>query len=68
VATTRYYTDTQTNQVVRFAASYQAYTHAEFQALLKDCGFNNIAFYDTLDSQEVNEACRFIAIVAEKPG
>ncbi len=68
VATQRYYiVDAATGKVERFAASYQAYTHAEYQALLKECGFDKIEFYEALDPQESANNYQLIAIVGEKP-
>jgi len=68
VATKRYYiVDAATRKVERYAASYQAYTHAEFQILLTECGFNKVQFFEALDPEESTDKSLLIAIVGEKP-
>ncbi len=48
-ATTRYFiADARTGEVVRYAASYQAYRDAEYRALLTASGFREIEFFPSL--------------------
>jgi SAM-dependent methyltransferase len=64
VATTRYYiVDAITGDVMRHAASYQAYTEAEYRALLETCGFGEIAVYPSLMGTEDPEQAAFMGIV-----
>jgi SAM-dependent methyltransferase len=64
VATTRYYiVDALTGDVTRHAASYQAYTEAEYRALLETCGFGKIAVYPSLMGTEDPEQATLMAIV-----
>ncbi len=49
VATERYFiVDAATGTVTRHASSTQGYTDAEYQALLEECGFRDVAFYPSL--------------------
>lgn len=65
VATNRYIViDAATAHVTRYAASYQAYTHAEYNNLLEATGFSNIEFFPSLTGED--EGGNLIAIVAQK--
>ena len=49
-ATSRYYViDAASGAVSRYAQSFQAYTEEEYAALLRDCGFGEVAFFPALD-------------------
>ena len=49
VAIVRYIiVDAQTGRVTRYASSTQAYTQEQYQSMLKECGFHDIAFYPSL--------------------
>jgi ubiquinone/menaquinone biosynthesis C-methylase UbiE len=64
-ATNRYMLiDAATSQVTRYAASYQAYTHAEYHDLLEATGFSHIEFFPSLTGED--EGGNLIAIVAQK--
>jgi SAM-dependent methyltransferase len=65
-ATTRYYIlDAATAEVTRYAASYQAYTEADYRAVLNECGFEPAAFYPSL--AELETGSDLIAITTQKP-
>ena len=55
--------DALTGDVTRHAASYQAYTEAEYRALLKTCGFGEIAVYPSLMGTDDPEQAALMAIV-----
>ena len=64
-ATVRHYVvDAATGEVTRYAASYQAYTEAEYRAVLGECGFEPAAFYASL--AELESEYGLIAITAQK--
>jgi hypothetical protein len=67
VCTTRHYTiDAETAEVARHAASYQAYTDAQYDALLRAHGFCDPAHYPSLTGQ-IDETQRgLLALVAHK--
>lgn len=63
-ATRRYYRiEAETGAVTRWASSQQAYSEAEYQQLLADCGFSATRNYPALGSAEAGDYC---ALVAEK--
>jgi SAM-dependent methyltransferase len=63
--TTRYFlVDAETKQVTRYAASYQAYSNPEYQAVLEECGFTRVKFFPSLTGAD--EPGDFFALVAEK--
>ena len=67
VATQRFYiVDAQNGQVSRFAASTQAYTQQEYLEMLRDCGFQNVAFYPSLIGDIDPSQPDFFAILAKK--
>ena len=48
-ATERYWVvDAQSGSVSRYASSMQAYTDAEYRALLSECGFGDVRFHQSL--------------------
>jgi len=64
-ATMRYYcVDAVTAEVTRWANSQQAYSEAEYRALLEGCGFADVRVFPALASDEPGDYC---AIVARKP-
>jgi SAM-dependent methyltransferase len=63
-ATNRYYIiDAETGAVSRYAASYQAYTDAELEAMLVECGFTSVQFWPNLTGSG-ERSNSFIAISA----
>ncbi len=56
--------DAATGEVTRYAASYQAYTTAEYVSLIESCGFSHIEFFPSLTGEE--DGSNLIAIVAQK--
>ena len=67
VTTERYFIiDPETARVTRHAASNQAYTDAEYEALLVECGFEEVKIYPSLTGIPDATAEDFIAIVARR--
>jgi SAM-dependent methyltransferase len=67
VRTDRYYiVDGATCAVTRHAASYQAYSDAEYQALLEACGFVDVHTHPSLTGAVDETQASLIAIVARK--
>lgn len=63
-ATKRFYRiDTETGEVTRWATTQQAYSEAEYRAVLDDCGFGTVRVYPGLATEEASDFC---AIVAER--
>jgi SAM-dependent methyltransferase len=68
LATERYFViDASTGAVTRYAASMQAYTGEQYQALLTTCGYHHVRFYPSLTGDEDASAHWLCAIVAQKP-
>jgi SAM-dependent methyltransferase len=66
-AITRYYViDTETGNVTRHSASYQAYTDDEYESVLSACGFSSIRRYDSLEGNAEGHQSDLMAIVAKK--
>ena len=66
-STTRYYRiDAASGEVVRYAASQQAYTQDEYRSLLADCGFHNPRFFDGLPAEPGDVTGPFWGVIAEK--
>jgi SAM-dependent methyltransferase len=66
-ATTRYYRiDTENGEVVRYASSQQAYSQADYGALLAECGFHSPRFWPGLAAQPGDPPGMFWGLVAEK--
>lgn len=62
-ATKRYYrVDAASGEVTRWAGSYQAYSEAEYRALLKGCGFGAVKVYPALASDEASDFCAILAM------
>ncbi|MGB2693616.1 MAG: class I SAM-dependent methyltransferase [Dehalococcoidia bacterium] len=67
-STTRYFIiDAATGSVSTYAATKQAYSEAEYRALISDCQFTEIEFLPSLTGTE-NAQSDMVAIVARKPG
>lgn len=67
VSTERYFIiDAATGDVVRHAASTQAYVEEEYASLLHASGFEALTFYPSLTGEE-GDAPDFFVIVARKP-
>jgi SAM-dependent methyltransferase len=67
VCTTRHYiVDATTAEVTRHAASYQAYTDAQYDTLLRAHGFGDLAHYPSLTGQVDETQRQLIAVVAHK--
>lgn len=67
VATRRYFiVDASTGEVTRYASSFQAYTDAQYRALLIKCGFGDITFFRSLTGKEDASQADLFAIVARK--
>ena len=59
--------DAASGDAARHAVSYQAYSDAEYRALLADQGFKDIAFYPSLTGQPDPTTPDLIAILGTKP-
>jgi len=69
VAVQRYYIiDAATGEVVRHAASTQAYTKEEYRSLLAECGFGEVVFYPSLGGSAGDPEGDLIAILSQKDG
>lgn len=65
VATTRMYAiDAATARVTRYAMSMQAYHRADYETLLRECGFGATTFHPSLIGVEDSSQDGFMAIVA----
>jgi SAM-dependent methyltransferase len=66
-ATKRYFVvDASTGQVTRCAHSFQAYSEAEYRALLSDCGFDDVAFFPSLTGVTDESQLGLLVVVARK--
>jgi SAM-dependent methyltransferase len=66
--TIRYYViDAASQNVIRYAQTMQAYTQAQYTALLEECGFSDIRFYDSLLGAPDPDQPALLAILAKKP-
>lgn len=64
--TDRWYTvDVETGQITRYASSYQAYNRQQYEQVLADTGFTQVAFRDSLS--EVHPQDGLQVITARKP-
>jgi SAM-dependent methyltransferase len=64
----RYYVvDAANGDVTLHAQSFQAYTQAEYEALIEECGYTNTSFHPSLMSVPDPEQSSLLAILAEKP-
>ena len=65
VATMRYFVmDAASGNVARYAQSMRAYTDDEYRALLSECGFGGVEFYEAVGDTEKQEG--LMAIVARR--
>ena len=66
-ATTRFFiVDTSTGDVMRYAQTFQAYTRADYQSMLGECGFEDVEFFPSLTGEEDESQSDLMAIVARK--
>jgi SAM-dependent methyltransferase len=67
-ATTRYFiVDAITAGVEQHAQSMQAYTEAEYRALLEECGFQDVVFHPSLDGSVEGAHPGLFALTAIRP-
>ncbi len=59
--------DAETAGVIRYAASYQAYTDAEYASLLAGCGFTGIEFWPSL-AGTVDESQSALMVISARKG
>lgn len=65
--TTRYFIlDAATDNVTCYAQSMQAYTNEQYQSVLNECGFRDVAFYPSLLGEPDPDHQDLMAIVARK--
>jgi SAM-dependent methyltransferase len=68
-ATTRYFViEAASATVTRWASSYQAYTEAEYRAILAQNGFGALQFYPSLSGDIAGAQEGFFVILAQKGG
>jgi len=68
VATERFFiVAAETGEVTRHAASTQGYDEEQIEALLRETGFGEIAFFSSLTGEAENEFNEFITVVAQRP-
>lgn len=68
VAIQRYYIiDAATAEVTYQSSSTQAYRNADYRSLLTDCGFTEVAFYDSMSQNGESVQSGLIIILAKKP-
>jgi SAM-dependent methyltransferase len=68
-ATVRYFiVDADTGHLTRHAASYQAYTDAEYKSLLAGCGFSDVRQYGSLPGNTEEHQRHLTVFVAAKSG
>jgi SAM-dependent methyltransferase len=66
-ATIRYFIiDAATGRLDRYAQSFQAYTDEQYQAMLVQCGYEQVRFYPSLGDREDQATGDFFAIVGQK--
>ena len=66
-ASKRYFiVDAATGEVAWHAQSFQAYTEAEYRALLSDCGFDDVAFFPSLTGVTDESQLGLLVVVARK--
>jgi SAM-dependent methyltransferase len=66
-ATRRFFVvNSDSGDVTRYAASYQAYSSAGYRSLLEQCGFQNIFFYPSLTGLEDKTTSHLLVILARK--
>ena len=65
--TERYYVvDARTGGVTKYASSMQAYTDAEYRALLADCGFGDIRFRPSMGGEGREREGGLVVITSRK--
>jgi SAM-dependent methyltransferase len=67
VTINRYFiVDAATGSVTLHSSSMQAYSNDEYEALLREAGFNEVEFYDSLTGDEVDRNENLMVIVGRK--
>jgi len=67
IATERYFIfDGLTDEITRYAASTQAYTNQQYQALLGECSFEQIEFHPSLCGAHNQAQDDFVVIIGRK--
>ncbi len=61
-----YICDSITDAIIRYSATYQAYTDAEYRALLEKANFHSIQFYPSLSTSTPESTNSLMAITALK--
>ncbi len=58
--------DASSGDVTRYAQTFQAYSNAEYQSVLTECGFDNVEFFPSLAGTEDYSQDGLTVIVAQK--
>jgi len=58
--------DSETSEITKYSASYQAYSDDDYTKLLEENGFSDVRIFSSLDSNDNQERGDLIAIVARK--
>ena len=67
-ATTRYFiVAAASGDVTRHAQSMQAYTEQEYEALVRDAGYDDVAFHESLTGSAADAQAGLIVLSARKP-
>lgn len=67
MATTRHYVvDAASDEVTRYAQSFQAYTQEGYNRLLQTCGFADVVFVPALTGEAPAEEADLLVIVARR--
>jgi len=61
-----YVIDSETSEITKYSASYQAYSDDDYTKLLEENGFSDVRIFSSLDSNDNQERGDLIAIVARK--
>ena len=61
-----YIIDAETHAVTFYSQAFQAYTHADYETLLTECGFVDVAFYPSLTGGPAEGQITLLAITAQK--
>ena len=62
-----YIIDVETHEVTFYSQGFQAYTNADYEDLLVECGFADVAFYPSLTGGPAEGQVTLLAITARKP-
>jgi SAM-dependent methyltransferase len=61
-----YIIDAETSEVAFYSQGFQAYTNADYEDLLSECGFADVAFYPSLTGGPAEGQVTLLAITARK--